>query len=207
MTWSVVVPVKRVEWAKTRLRDAVPGVPHESLVLALALDTVQAALLSRTVRRVVVVTDDVLAREAVLGAGALCVPDTPDAGLNPALAHGAAEAARQAPGSGVAVLASDLPALRPEELTAVLRAASAHPRAVVSDATGAGTALLSARPGVELAPAFGTGSAAAHADSGAVPIDGDWPSLRRDVDTATDLEEARALGLGPHTRDLLRERV
>jgi 2-phospho-L-lactate guanylyltransferase len=47
--WSVVVPVKRVEKAKTRLRDAVPGADHEALVLALAADTVRAVLASAPV--------------------------------------------------------------------------------------------------------------------------------------------------------------
>ncbi|MCN0180088.1 2-phospho-L-lactate guanylyltransferase, partial [Salinispora arenicola] len=40
---------------------------------------------------------------------------------------------------------------------------------------------------------------AAHAASGALALLGDWPSLRRDVDTTTDLAEAARLGLGPRT--------
>ena len=31
-------------------------------------------------------------------------------------------------------------------------------------------------------------------------LTGDWPSLRRDVDTRADLAAAAALGLGPATR-------
>ena len=44
--------------AKTRLRGALPGVDHEALVLAMALDTVAAALACPVVGRVVVVTGD-----------------------------------------------------------------------------------------------------------------------------------------------------
>jgi 2-phospho-L-lactate guanylyltransferase len=36
---------------------------------------------------------------------------------------------------------------------------------------------------------------------------GDWPSLRRDVDTAADLAAAERLGLGPYTAGRLRETV
>ena len=43
-TWAVVVPVKRLAGAKSRLRGALPGVPHRELALALVLDTLTAAL-------------------------------------------------------------------------------------------------------------------------------------------------------------------
>lgn len=196
--WSVVVPVKRLGVAKTRLYAAGrPRPGHEELALALALDTVAAALAAAG--RVLVVTDDPAATSAVRALGAEVVPDEPDAGLNPALAHGAARAARLAPADGIALLSADLPALRPAELAAALEAATAHPRCFVADAGGTGTTLLAARPGVAPDPRYGPGSAAAHRRSGAVELTGDWPSLRHDVDTAADLHTAAALGLGPAT--------
>jgi len=202
--WSVIVPVKRLAAAKTRLRATLPGVDHDALVLAMALDTVGAALACPAVGRVLVVTDDPVAAPALTDLGALCVPDTPDAGLNPALAHGATEAAGRQPAWGVAVLGSDLPALRPAELAEALGAAAAAGRAFVTDSVGTGTTLLAAAPGVPLAPAYGPGSAAAHAASGAVALSGSWPALRRDVDTATDLREAADLTLGPRSAALVR---
>jgi 2-phospho-L-lactate guanylyltransferase len=126
------------------------------------------------------------------------VPDEPDRGLNPALAHGALAAGAPA----VAALSSDLPALRPEELAAALAAAAAVPRGFVADAAGTGTTLLTAS-GVPLDPRFGRDSAAAHAASGARALDGDWPGLRRDVDTPADLRGAAGLGLGTATAALL----
>jgi 2-phospho-L-lactate guanylyltransferase len=101
----------------------------------------------------------------------------------------------------VAALVGDLPALRPEELADALTAAAGHPRAFVPDAEGAGTTLLAVRPGVSLAPAFGAGSAARHG-SGAVALDA-GPGLRRDVDTAADLQAAADVGLGPATAAVL----
>ncbi|WP_233498829.1 2-phospho-L-lactate guanylyltransferase [Blastococcus sp. TF02A-26] len=204
MEWSVVVPAKRLAVAKTRLSPLTATAPdlHAELVLALLADTVTAALGTAdaevSVADVVVVTDDVRAAALVTGLGARTVGDEPDRGLNPALAHGAG-AARTA---AVAALSSDLPALRPAELAAALRAAEGAGRALVADAAGTGTTLLAARGG-ELRPRFGAGSAAAHTADGALPLAGDWPGLRRDVDTAADLAEAVRLGVGRHTAALL----
>jgi 2-phospho-L-lactate guanylyltransferase len=201
--WSVVVPVKRVEHAKTRLRDAVPVADHDALVLALAADTVRAVLATRGVARVVVVTDEPRAARELGRLGATVVPDLPDAGLNPALTHGAAVAASMAPEDGIAVVGSDRPALRAGELSAVLDLAAAYDRSLLTDAAGTGTALLAVRPGVPLTPHFGADSAAAHVRSGAHRLDGDWASLRHDTDTAADLGVAQRLGVGPRTSAVL----
>ena len=194
--WSVVVPAKRLALAKTRLRPLtdVLGDSHDALVLALLADTVTAAMACPVVAEVVVVTDDPAAGELVRDLGARTVADEPDAGLNAALEHGAAAAREPA----VAALSSDLPALRREELTAALEAASAVPRAFVADAHGTGTTLLTA-VGVPLRPSFGPGSAQAHRAGGAAALSGNWPGLVRDVDTETDLRAALTLGAGPRT--------
>jgi len=75
----------------------------------------------------------------------------------------------------------------------------------VADAAGTGTVLLATPPGRPLDPHFGVGSAAAHAHSGAVPLTGDWPGLRQDVDTPADLATVLDLGAGRHTCALLRD--
>ena len=203
--WVAVVPVKRLPLAKTRLRGAVPGVPHERLVVAMALDTVTAVLACPEVGRVFAVTADPVAATALAALGALVVPDEPAGGINAALSHGVRIAGRP---RNVAALTADLPALRPPELSAALRAArrlaGAGPlRAYVPDSAGTGTALLATLGGAALAPRFGPASAAAHAASGAVALHGDWPTLRLDVDTRADLAEAVRLGVGPHTADLV----
>jgi 2-phospho-L-lactate guanylyltransferase len=202
MSWSIVVPVKRLVHAKSRLYSAGERrLPERStLVLALAMDTVAAAIATQSVDRVVVVTDERQAAVALRELGAITVPDRPDAGLNPALSFGATMASAIAPDAGVAVLASDLPALRPDELDEALRAAADTRRALVSDAGGVGTALLAVAAGQPLDPRYGGNSRDAHLGSGAIELTGGWPSLRRDVDTPADLAEAEALGLGPATK-------
>jgi 2-phospho-L-lactate guanylyltransferase len=196
----VVVPVKRLRLAKSRLYAVGrPRPEHEELALSLALDTVAAALATGTVRRLFVVTDDPAAREAMAAAGAWVLPDEPNAGLNPALGYGAAVARRRSARDGVALLSADLPALRPAELDAALAAATEHDAAFVADARGTGTTLLATAPGRPVEPRYGKASAAAHRAAGAVELAGDWPSLRNDVDTAADLRTAAELGLGPAT--------
>ncbi|MBI3687023.1 MAG: 2-phospho-L-lactate guanylyltransferase [Actinobacteria bacterium] len=207
--WAVVLPVKRLERAKTRLRDAT-GSPedHQALALALALDTARAALACPGVVRLVVVTDDERARLPLRELGAHVVPDLPGQGLNAALAFGADQAATGTAGlagtaTGVCGLSADLPALRPEDLADALAEAGRHRRSFVADATGTGTTLLAASPGTSLDPRFGPRSRWAHLASGATELTGPWRSLRRDVDTAEDLAHARELGVGPATEAAL----
>jgi 2-phospho-L-lactate guanylyltransferase len=197
--WSLVVPLKPLTLAKSRLAAAA-GASRPGLALAFAQDTVAGALACPAVADVVVVTDDAAAGAELARLGARIVPDAPGAGLNAALAHGARTVRAARPDAAVAAMNADLPALRPPELLRVLEIAAVFPRAFLADAAGIGTTLLSAGPGVELAPAFGGPSRARHSASGAVEIAlAGVESVRRDVDTAADLRTALALGVGPHT--------
>jgi 2-phospho-L-lactate guanylyltransferase len=204
---DLVVPVKPLHLAKSRLRADLAGSDHghRRLALAVALDTIRAATLAVGVRRVVAICSDPAAVAALRSAGMEVVPDEPDAGLNAALRHGAELLRAADPSTAVGALQADLPALRPDDLDAALTAfrASAARRAFVPDRHDTGTTLLLAGAGVALDPRFGPASAAAHTTSGATPLHGAWPSLRCDVDTEPDLTEATRLGLGPHTTTVL----
>lgn len=194
--------MKPLTRAKSRLAPAAGPELRPRLALAFARDTVAAALSCPAVLDVVVVTDDQEARTALAAIGARVVPDEPDRGLNAALAHGERAVRVRRPGAAVAALNADLPALRPAELTRVLKYAAEFPRAFVTDAAGIGTTFLSAAPGVELRPAFGGPSRSRHLDSGAVEIDlTGIDSVRQDVDTGADLRAALVLGVGAHTAE------
>jgi 2-phospho-L-lactate guanylyltransferase len=196
--WAVVVPVKRLEAAKTRL-SVEPALRRE-LALAMATDSVAACLSTPGVVGVVVVTDDAVAGPAMRSLGALVVADEPDAGLNPALAHGARVLLAQHPGAGVVALSADLPALTADALAALLDRAAAVDAGCVADAAGTGTTVLTARAPMALAPAFGAGSRQRHRDGGATDLTGYAdPRLRRDVDTKDDLADAIRLGCGAAT--------
>jgi 2-phospho-L-lactate guanylyltransferase len=201
LPWTLVVPVKPLALAKSRLAGPLSAVSRRRLALAFAQDTVAAALAYPEVRGVVVVTDDARGGAALAGLGARVVPDTPAAGLNAALAHGARAARRDTGHGAVAALNADLPALRPAELSAVLRAASHFPRSFLPDAAEIGTTFLAALSGTELNPLFGGQSRHRHRTSGAVELDPPaCASVRQDVDTVADLRAALAQGVGPYTR-------
>ncbi|WP_392676343.1 2-phospho-L-lactate guanylyltransferase [Streptomyces sp. LN785] len=202
--WSLVVPLKPLARAKSRLTQATGALLRPRLALAFAQDTVAAALACRAVRDVVVVTDDPVAAAALTELGALVVPDRPGAGLNAALVHGARAARDRRPAAAVAALNADLPALRPAELSRVFDFAAEFARTFVADSAVVGTTFLSASAGVELRPDFGGPSRARHLVSGAVEItSAGIDSVRRDVDTGDDLRAALALGVGPHTAGCL----
>jgi 2-phospho-L-lactate guanylyltransferase len=202
--WTVVVPLKRLDLAKTRLDDGGDAAARPLLALAFARDVVAAARACPSVVDVVVVTDDPRATAVLRAQGAHVVGDPPGGGLNRAIEHGAEVARGRHAHAGVAALAGDLPALRSDELERALVAAWPRRRTYVPDAEGSGTTLLTARPGIGLNPSFGVLSADEHFASGAAPFEpDDIPGLRRDVDTAGDLEAAVALGVGPATAELL----
>jgi len=193
--------VKPASAGKTRL--SVPGVDRAALAAAIARDTIDAAAQTPGVAAVVVVTGDPETVATVPSApGApVTVQADPGGGLNTAIAAGAAGHA----GHPRAALLGDLPALRPGELAAALRSAATLERAVVPDAEGIGSTLLTATAGVAWDSAFGADSFARHRGLGAVPIAADAASgLRRDIDTVAQLQQLDGRGAGPRTTALLR---
>ena len=201
--WSIVIPVKVLAQAKSRL-TGLAGPPRAQLALAMAADTVAAVLAAPQVASVVVVSDDQAVGAELGRLGAVVIADEPAAGLNPALVFGAGYADSQWPGRGRAAMAGDLPALRPGELTIALEAAGRAGEAFVPDAAGTGTTLYAAGPGVAFQPGFGLGSRDRHLAAGAAELDlPELIGLRQDVDTPADLRRAASLGLGPRTRAAL----
>ncbi|MGB5111361.1 MAG: 2-phospho-L-lactate guanylyltransferase [Mycobacterium sp.] len=196
---GLLIAVKRLAVAKTRLAPVLSASARESLVLAMLVDTVSAASAARAVSSITVVTPDPDAAAAARELGARVLMDpTPDGHhdpLNNALR--AAEAASAAP--NVVVLQGDLPALKSHELTEAIAVAQHQPRSFVSDRHGIGTSALFAF-GAPLDPRFGLESTRRHTDSGAVELIGNWPGLRCDIDTPDDLAAALRLGLGPATQ-------
>ena len=203
LTWSVVIPVKVLAIAKSRLAG-LDDADRRALALAMAADTVAAAVACPLVGAVVVVSDDPAVAATVAPLGAVAVADTPGAGLNRALAAGAQHAAERWPGHGLAALLADLPALSARELTAALTAAAGVPaQAFVADAAGSGTTLYTARPGVPFLPQFGPRSRTLHQRAGATELNPPGiAGLRQDVDTLADLRAAAAIRLGRRTTAL-----
>ncbi len=194
---SLVIAVKRLAAAKTRLAPIFSAPTREAVVLAMLVDTITAA---SAVAAVTVVTPDVIAADAARRLGARVVADPTPPGhpdpLNNALV--VAESELRPNSANIVVLQGDLPALQPKELAEAIGSARAHRRSFVGDRHGTGTSALFGF-GVPLDPHFGPDSARRHRDSGAIELTGPWPGLRCDIDTPDDLMAARRLGVGATT--------
>jgi 2-phospho-L-lactate/phosphoenolpyruvate guanylyltransferase len=196
LTWSVVIPVKVLALAKSRLAGLTDPA-REALALAMAEDTITAVVACKLVGAVVVVSDDPDVKAEAEALGAEVMADEPAAGLNQALRAGAEQMARRWPGRGIAGLTADLPALSAAELQSALTAASGLTQSFVADAAGTGTTLYAAGPGIAFTPRFGPDSRVSHLLAGATEIDlPGLPGLRQDVDTVADLRSAARIGLG-----------
>lgn len=201
--WGVVVPVKGLASAKSRLSTRSAGQRRE-LVLAFALDVVQACREAAGVVEVLVVSPDAAVRERVAELGASTLDDIEDTGLVHALEAGVASLRDGTGRRDVLMLAADLPALRASDVELVLALAAQHPRSFVADVAGTGTTALAVRGTTRPDPRFGPRSRAAHRASGATELtDERLVRVRADVDTEVDLWHARALGPGPRTSAFL----
>ena len=204
---ALIVAVKRLAAAKTRLAPVFSARTRENVVLAMLIDTLTAAGRVRSMRSITVVTPDGDAAAAATNLGAEVLADpTPEGDPDP-LNSAIAAAEREVSGASVnvVVLQGDLPALQTQELEEAIAAARHHRRSFVADRLGTGTAALCAF-GTPLDPQFGSDSSARHRRSGAIELTGAWPGLRCDVDTPADLAAARRLGVGVATARAIAQR-
>src|SRR6185312_5663657 len=139
---ALIIAVKRLTAAKTRLAPVFSARTRESMVLAMLMDTLTAARRVGSLGSITVITPDdaAAAAAAELGADVLADP-TPDGHPDPL--NNAIATAERAVGSlfsNVVVLQGDLPALQTQELTEAVAAARAHRRSFVADRLATGTA-------------------------------------------------------------------
>jgi 2-phospho-L-lactate guanylyltransferase len=197
---GLVIAVKRLTAAKTRLAPVFSAPTREGVVLAMLIDTVTAASAVQAVQSITVVTPDEVAGDAARQLGARVLADPTPPGHRDPLNNAIAAAEQEVRGetSNIVVLQGDLPALQSQELGEAIAAARTYPRSFVGDRHGTGTSALIAL-GVALDPRFGPDSAQRHRHSGAIELTGAWPGLRCDIDTPDDLLVARRLGVGATT--------
>jgi 2-phospho-L-lactate/phosphoenolpyruvate guanylyltransferase len=182
----VLVPLKRLGRAKSRLAEALTAAERAELMVTL-LERVVEAVQGAGVDRITLVTSEPLAHDGAV--------TWHDGGLpwNEALARAIAEVVDE---ELVAVISADLPFLGPDDVTALISATPAR-GVVVGRALDAGTNAVSMRPPGVLPTRFGEpGSAALHAASAAARglecVTLDLPGLAFDVDTPADLERMNA---------------
>jgi 2-phospho-L-lactate/phosphoenolpyruvate guanylyltransferase len=196
----LIIAVKRLTAAKTRLAPVFSARTRENVVLAMLVDTLGAAARVGSLRSISVITPDEAAAAAAIELGADVLADPTPEGHSDPLNNAITAAERAIAGSfsNIVVLQGDLPALQTQELSEAIAAARHHRRSFVADRLGTGTSALFAF-GAGLDPQFGPDSSARHRRSGAIELTGAWPGLRCDVDTPADLAVARRLGVGAAT--------
>ncbi|GAA4543619.1 2-phospho-L-lactate guanylyltransferase [Mycobacterium paraffinicum] len=197
---ALIVAVKRLAAAKTRLAPVFSARTRENVVLAMLIDTLTAAGRVGSLGSITVITPDEAAAAAATELGAEVLADPTPEGHGDPLNNAIATAERAVGGffPNVVVLQGDLPALQTQELAEAITAARHHRRSFVADRLATGTAALFAF-GAPLDPQFGSDSSARHRRSGAIELTSAWPGLRCDVDTPDDLATARRLGVGAAT--------
>jgi 2-phospho-L-lactate/phosphoenolpyruvate guanylyltransferase len=190
--WTVLIPLKPSALGKSRL--SVPGIERQNLTQAIALDTVEAACSCQLVGDVVIVSSD---DSWTLPSGARLVVEPRTTTIDDAVAFALRTVSVRLPR---AVLLGDVSGLRPHDLAEALCAAANFDRGLVTDYEGTGTTLVTARPGVDFATAFGVASADRHRRLGFVDLPiGASSTLRRDV----DIVEHLSLAVGPRTSSLI----
>lgn len=203
---GLIIAVKQLAAAKTRLAPVFPATTRENVALAMLVDTLTTALGVESLQSITVVTPDHVAAAAAIELGVQVLPDPTPLNhrdpLNNAIT--AAERMLRKSISNIVVLQGDLPAMRAQELADAIAAAGQYRRSFVADRLGTGTCALFAF-GTGLEPHFGADSAARHRHSGAVELVGAWPGLRCDIDTPADLAIARRLGVGTATQRAIAE--
>ena len=156
---TAIVPVKHLDWAKSRLAGQLSPAERAGLVLVLLEHVLGAVRRAPSVDRCLVVSPDprVRDRAAMLGAAVLDEPAA-GGGQNAALEHARSFARRWRP-AALLVVAADLPRLTPADLEAV-SGLGAEPGTVVlaPDRREEGTNLLYLTPPDCLPFCFGPGS-------------------------------------------------
>jgi 2-phospho-L-lactate guanylyltransferase len=196
----VVIPVRSLEGAKSRLGAVLDAEERRELVEHLLRRTVAVALATPAVTRVLVVSPDPEVLAVAQAAGAEGLRQT-SAGLNPGLVEARAAMAPTRHGR-MLVVPGDLPAVSVEALSRLLRAAddastTAGVVVLAPDRHGRGTNALLLDPAGIIEPDFGGDSRDAHARlalaAGAAYREVADDDIALDLDTPDDLLLAEAI--------------
>jgi 2-phospho-L-lactate guanylyltransferase len=190
-TLFAIVPVGRLEGAKSRLGAVLDAEERHDLVTSLADATIRAVVACPDIAETLVITPDDAVRDLALAAGARPLRQRTQ-GLNEGLREARAEA-MAAGAAAILIVPIDLPAISPATLAPIIATlTSGRPPlvAIVPDRHGRGTnALLLAPPDV-IDVHFGGDSRDAHvaaARSAEVQVVELGGPLDTDIDTPEDL--------------------
>jgi 2-phospho-L-lactate guanylyltransferase len=194
--WGIL-PVKRLDWAKSRLNGALSPEQRRALAAGLMQNALLALLNSNALERVVVVSADDEALALAREQGAQVLAETSGGGLNQALTDARTEAVREG-ATSLLVLASDLPLVMPLDVQTFVRELKSPGVVVAPDRCRQGTNALLLRPAGAIEFAFGVNSferyLALAREAGLYAHVSELPRLAFDIDLPEDLDDLIRLG-------------
>lgn len=187
----VIVPVKRLATAKSRLAPALSARQRRLLAGGLLEHTLKILRNLKGIDGILVVSKDPTVLAAARKSGALPIPEGRCDGLNRALSRAAVEAVRRG-ADAVLVLPADLPLLRAQDIERAMRMGRRPPFVVVApDRAERGTNLLYMSPPGIIEFSFGERSFRRHLQSARrAGVEGTicrLPALEHDIDKPEDL--------------------
>jgi 2-phospho-L-lactate guanylyltransferase len=189
MSIDALVPLKRLDHAKTRLASVLDPSTRAHVMRALLGHTLEQVKAAPSIGSVTLVSSAVEASSIAVEHG---VAHFDDRGLpwNEALSAAIAESVTS---EAVVIVSADVPLLTVEDVERFV-AVLTRRGVVIARATDAGTNAVAMDPAGAMETTFGVeGSAARHAElaeaSGLTPVIVDIPGLAHDLDTTEDLEE------------------
>lgn len=212
-TAAAILPVKRFDAAKQRLKDSLGAGSRSALAAAMFADVLSALDRSSSIDAIFVVSAEPEVKDLTLARQAVLIPDAAEKGQSRAALAGLARAA--ALGYGRALLVpGDCPLLDPAEVDQLIGAVttSSIDVAIVPDRHELGTNALVVDPSGPFEPQFGTDSLRLHVEQarrrGLRNAVQRVPSLALDVDSPEDLAELVATldhsrGRAPRTEGVL----
>ena len=205
--WALV-PVKRLDRAKSRLAEILDPADRKQLAKAMLTDVLATLGRVEGLAGILVVTSDVEVAALATEHDAAVLADPPETGFNEAVQHGMRWLDDRYH-AGAVVVPGDIPFVTVAELDAVLDATRASPVVIVPATRDGGTNLLAIAPPLLMPPAFGPDSFARHV--AAAHALGIQPSILRlevaghDIDVAADLFIEAGSSAAPCTRAVMRQ--
>lgn len=202
---DVVIPVKELSHAKSRLQGILSPQDRAGLAQAMLCD-VLTTLKQCDLGCIWLVSSDAAALSVGARFGARAINETSSRGYNHAVSVGLGCVATN---QSVLVMPADIPMIKPSDITRMLDQCDPHPATVgiVPDRHNRGTnGLYLCRPDV-IAPAFGANSffdhRAAAARAGITATEVVLENMAMDIDTPDDLLSFAQTGLPGATTDFL----
>jgi len=201
----VIVPVKRLDMAKSRLSTILTPNERRELALAMLTDVIQASIEAKSVDKVIVVSSDNLALRYVEGLGAHAMLDM--GGLNAAVKRAMEWCAKHG-ATATLTIPLDLPLLKPMDIDGIVNLLGERRGVVLCPSTDGGTNALLCSPPNIIEPHFGPKSFHKHmleASKRGVPcLIYNSPRVSLDIDTPMDFKRLVIGKVGAHTRMYLR---